>query len=75
MSDVQREVAKLHHELERLEKIAYETYCDLKVAIDALKQIRDGKTTTKEMIGTATWALNIIQKIADSPSEPYTLNN
>ena len=71
----QMEIAKLQADFNHMEELAYETFCDLEVAIYALKQIRDGETTTKEMIGTATWALNIIEKIADSPSEPYTLNN
>ena len=68
----QMEIAKLQAEFNHMEELAYETFCDLEVAIYALKQIRDGETTTNEMIGVATWALNIIDNIV---GEPYTLNN
>lgn len=52
------EIAKMHHELERLEKIAYDTYCDLEVAIDALKQILQKPEKAQEIV---RWALDIIE--------------
>lgn len=57
------EIAKMHHELERLEKVAYDTYCDLEVAIDALSQISEKPEKAAEI---ARWALNIIHNKAET---------
>ena len=59
----QMEIAKLQAELSRMEQLAYTYHCELEVALDALKQIKEGKTTAKEMIGAATWALNALDDI------------
>lgn len=59
MSEVQREVAKMHQELERLDKVAYETFCDLEIAIDALNQIIEKPESAAKI---AQWALNMIHK-------------
>lgn len=59
----QMEIAKLQAELTRMEQLAYTYHCELEVALDALKQIKEGRTTAREMIGTATWALNTLEDI------------
>ncbi len=59
----QLEIAKLQAELSRMEQLAYTYHCELGVALDALKQIKEGRTTAREMIGTATWALNTLEDI------------
>jgi hypothetical protein len=59
----QLEIAKLQAELTRMEQLAYTYHCELEVALDALKQIKEGRTTAREMIGTATWALNTLEDI------------
>ena len=61
--DEQIQIAKLQAELTRMEQLAYTYHCELEVALDALKQIKEGKTTAKEMIGTATWALDTLEDI------------
>lgn len=73
----QHEVAKLQQEVDRMDVIGYELYCNLEVALDALNQIVDAPNTAasdaravKEMVRIATWALNILQndKIAEESS-------
>ena len=70
----QYEVAKLQQEVDRMDSIGYELYCNLEVATDALNQIVDVPNNAasdaraiKEMVRIATWALNILQndKIAE----------
>jgi hypothetical protein len=77
MKEAQYEVAKIQQELDRMDTIGYELYCNLEVALDALNQIIDIPNVTatdaravKDMVKAATWALNIIQdgKIAELPS-------
>jgi len=74
MKEDQYEVAKLQQELDRMDTIGYELYCNLEVATDALNQIVDVPNNAasdaraiKEMVRIATWALNILQndKIAE----------
>jgi hypothetical protein len=74
MKEAQYEVAKIQQELDRMDTIGYELYCNLEVALDALNQIIDIPNVTatdaravKDMVKAATWALNIIQdgKIAE----------
>jgi len=71
------EVAKLQQEVDRMDVIGYELYCNLEVAIDALNQIlevpnnaaSDGRAV-KEMVRIAKWALETIldDKIAEPSS-------
>ena len=73
----QYEAVKAQQELDRMADIAYDQYCNLQVAIDALNQIVDAPNkiasdtrALKEIVRIATWALNIIEedKIAELPS-------
>ena len=77
MKEDQYEVARLQQELDRMDTIGYEMYCNLEVALDALNQIIDipnvsatDARAVKDMVKAATWALNIIQdgKIAEPSS-------
>lgn len=77
MKEDQYEVARLQQELDRMDTIGYEMYCNLEVALDALNQIIDipnvsatDARAVKDMVKAATWALSIIQdgKIAELPS-------
>jgi hypothetical protein len=77
MNESQYEVAKLQQEVDRMDTIGYELYCNLEVALDALNQIIDipnvsatDARAVKDMVKAATWALNIIQdgKIAEPSS-------
>ena len=77
MKEDQYEVAKLQQEVDRMDTIGYELYCNLEVATDALNQIVDVPNNAasdaraiKEMVRIATWALNILQndKIAEESS-------
>jgi hypothetical protein len=73
----QYEASKVQQELDHMANVAYDQYCNLEVALDALNQIIDIPNVTatdaravKDMVKAATWALNIIQdgKIAELPS-------
>jgi hypothetical protein len=73
----QYEVTKLQQEVDRMDVIGYELYCNLEVALDALNQIVDAPNTTasdaravKEMVRVARWALDTIldDKIAEPTS-------
>jgi hypothetical protein len=68
MKEDQYEVAKLQQEVDRMDTIGYELYCNLEVALDALNQIIDipnvsatDARAVKDMVKAATWALKIIQ--------------
>lgn len=62
------EVAKLQNELDRMDNIGYDLYCNLEIALDALNQIVDipnvaatDARAVRDMVKAATWALDIIQ--------------
>jgi hypothetical protein len=68
MNESQYEVAKLQQEVDRMDVIGYELYCNLEIALDALNQIIDipnvsatDARAVKDMVKAATWALKIIQ--------------
>jgi hypothetical protein len=77
MNENQYEVAKLQQELDRMDTLGYDLYCNLEVTIDALNQIlevpynaaSDGRAV-KEMVRIAKWALETIldDKIAEPSS-------
>jgi len=77
MKEDQYEVARLQNELDRMDNIGYDLYCNLEIALDALNQIVDipnvaatDARAVKDMVKAATWALGIIQdgKIAEPTS-------
>ena len=77
MKEDQYEVARLQNELDRMDNIGYDLYCNLEIALDALNQIVDipnvaatDARAVKDMVKAATWALSVIQddKIAKPTS-------
>lgn len=68
------EVAKLQNELDRMDTIGYDLYCNLEIALDALNQIVDipnvaatDARAVRDMVKAATWALSVIQDGKISP--------
>lgn len=64
----QYEISKLNLDIDKLADVAYEQYCNLEIALDALNQIVDipnvaatDARAVKDMVKAATWALGIIQ--------------
>jgi hypothetical protein len=77
MNESQYEVAKLQQELDRMNTLGYELYCNLGVSIDALNQIlevpynaaSDGRAV-KEMVRIAKFTLETI--LDDKVAEPLS---